>query len=151
MRYTITHWLCQSIAVVLVVTTPGVLFAGDVKGSSNDAASSASNTPIADSVREHVAAVAAQTARRRSDSLVNGALIGAGIAVGAGLAFCTAMEPWDNCRDDYGPMLRIGAIGAAIGVAIDALIRERVPATTRITAAPLVSRDAKGMQVTTRF
>ena len=50
---------------------------------------------------------------RESDSLLNGALIGTGAAVASGLLLCTMMEPWENCRDDYGPMARIGAIGAA--------------------------------------
>jgi hypothetical protein len=53
---------------------------------------------------------------RHSDSLLNGALIGAGVAVASGLLVCRTMEPWENCRDDVGPMLRIGAIGAAIGI-----------------------------------
>ena len=63
---------------------------------------------------------------RQSDSLLNGALIGAGVAVASGLGFCTLMEPWENCRDDFGPMLKVGAIGAGIGMAVDALIRKKV-------------------------
>ena len=62
---------------------------------------------------------------RQSDSPVNGALIGAGTAVASGLFLCTRTEPWRNCRDDVGPMLRIGAVGAATGIGIDALIRGR--------------------------
>ena len=62
---------------------------------------------------------------RQSDSLLNGALIGAGAAVASGLFVCTRMEPWENCRDDVGPMLQIGAIGAGIGIGVDALIRGR--------------------------
>ena len=50
---------------------------------------------------------------RESDSVLNGALIGAGVAVASGLFLCTRTEPWRNCRDDVGPMLRIGAVGAA--------------------------------------
>src|SRR5687768_16346740 len=63
-----------------------------------------------------------QVTRRHSDSLLNGALIGAGVAIGSGLALCRAMEPCENCRDDIGPMLRFGAVGAAVGMGIDALI-----------------------------
>jgi hypothetical protein len=62
---------------------------------------------------------------RRSDSVLNGALIGAGAAVATGLLLCSLTETWDNCRDDAGPMLRIGAIGAGAGVGIDALVRGR--------------------------
>src|SRR5687767_9551150 len=47
---------------------------------------------------------------RHSDSVINGALIGAGAAVASGLFLCSLTEPWENCRDDVGPMFRIGAI-----------------------------------------
>ena len=43
---------------------------------------------------------------RHSDSVLNGALIGAGAAVAAGLYLCNVTEPWENCRDDFGPMFR---------------------------------------------
>jgi hypothetical protein len=94
---------------------------------------------------------------RHSDSLLNGALIGAGVAVGSGLLLCRAMEPWENCRDDVGPMLRIGVLGAGIGVGIDALIRGRKtiyaapPGSTRLLTAPLVGRRAAGLQVSITF
>jgi hypothetical protein len=61
------------------------------------------------------------------------------------------MEPWENCRDDYGPLLRIAAVGAGIGAAVDALIRERVPARTRLSATPILKRRARGLQVSARF
>ncbi len=69
-----------------------------------------------------VSAASAQTSQpdvvevRQSDSLLNGALIGAGVAVASGLGFCTLMEPWENCRDDFGSMVKAGAIGAGIGI-----------------------------------
>ena len=94
--------------------------------------------------------------RRRSDSLLNGALIGAGAGVASGLLLCRAMEPWRNCRDDVGPMLGFGAIGAGIGMGIDALIRggETIyqPAgTTRLQVAPVVGRSAGGLRVAVSF
>lgn len=82
---------------------------------------------------------------RQSDSLLNGALIGAGAGVASGLFFCTLMEPWDNCKDDVGPMILTGSIGAAIGMGIDALIRRN------IYASPIVSRRAKGVRFSVRF
>ncbi len=92
---------------------------------------------------------------RQSDSLLNGALIGAGVAVASGLAFCTLMEPWDNCRDDVGPMIKIGAIGAGIGIGIDALIRRKVyqsaSGATEVHAAPIVGPRAKGLRLSVRF
>lgn len=94
---------------------------------------------------------------RESDSLLNGALIGAGVGVASGLFLCTRMEPWRNCRDDVGPMLKMGAIGAGVGIAIDALIRKRKPVnpsspdSTRMHAAPIIGRDARGIQISLSF
>jgi hypothetical protein len=94
---------------------------------------------------------------RHADSLINGALIGAGAAVASGLFLCNLTEPWENCRDDFGPMFRIGAVGAGIGIGIDALIRGRrtiydaAPASTRLYAAPIVARRTAGLQVALRF
>ena len=97
----------------------------------------------------------AGVAVRESDSLLNGALIGAGAAVASGLVFCTTMETWDNCRDDVGPMLKIGAIGAGIGMGIDALIRKKVyqsaSGATEVHAAPIIGRRAKGLRLSVSF
>ena len=102
--------------------------------------------------------VSAQTTSRSvNDSVVNGALIGAGAAVASGLFLCTRTEPWRNCRDDAGPILRIAAIGAAVGAGVDALIRRREPllsaqlGSARLDAAPLVARGAAGLRVSLRF
>jgi hypothetical protein len=94
---------------------------------------------------------------RESDSLINGALIGAGAAVASGLFVCTRMEPWRNCRDDVGPMFRIGALGAGIGIGIDALIRGRStiyevsPGRTMLYAAPIFARRTGGVQLSLTF
>ena len=94
---------------------------------------------------------------RHSDPVINGALIGAGAAVASGLLLCRLTEPWENCRDDVGPMLRIGAIGAGVGAGIDALIRGRRTiyeadrGPTRLHVAPIVARRAGGVQVSLSF
>ena len=92
---------------------------------------------------------------RESDSLLNGALIGAGVGVASGLFLCTRTEPWRNCRDDVGPMIKIGAIGAGIGIGIDALIRRKVyqsaSGATEVHAAPIVGRRAKGLRLSVKF
>ena len=110
-------------------------------------------TTVGDRVRELNASDVRRVRVRRPDSLLNGALIGAGSAVASGLFVCLLTEPWENCRDDVGPMLRIGAVGAAIGAGIDALIRGRKtiyeagrPAA-RIQAAPIVGHRALGVQM----
>jgi hypothetical protein len=54
-------------------------------------------------------------------------------------------------------MIRIGAIGAGIGIAVDALIRgrrtiyEAGQPSARLHAAPVISADARGMQVRVSF
>ena len=110
---------------------------------------------IGDAVARVTTAETRQNSRRESDSLLDGALIGAGTAVAIGLFLCTRGEPWENCRDDVGPMLRIAAIGAGVGIAIDALIRRKVTsdttATSRIHAAPMITRRAKGLQIAWTF
>ena len=92
---------------------------------------------------------------RQSDSLLNGALIGAGAGVASGLVLCSMMEPWSNCRDDFGSMFKIGAIGAGIGMGIDALIRKKVYQTAtgaaEVHTAPIIGRRAQGLQVSVRF
>jgi hypothetical protein len=108
-----------------------------------------------------VSGVSAQTPRaggvtvRESDSLLNGALIGAGVGVASGLFLCTRTEPWSNCRDDVGPMIKIGAIGAGIGMGIDALIRKKIyqsaSGATEVHAAPIVGRRAKGLRLSVMF
>jgi hypothetical protein len=110
------------------------------------------------SIASVAAAQAPQTSRvivRQSDSLLNGALIGAGAGVASGLFFCTRMEPWENCRDDYGAMFTVGAIGAGIGMGIDALIRKSVfqsaSGSTEVRALPIVSRRGKGLRFAVRF
>jgi hypothetical protein len=93
--------------------------------------------------------------RRRNDSVLNGALIGAAAGVGAGLASCLTMEPWEICNNP-GPLSIFAAVGAGIGIGIDALIREREviyqpTGATELHVAPLAGRGTKGVQVGLRF
>ena len=94
---------------------------------------------------------------RHSDPVINGALIGAGAAVASGLFLCGLTETWENCRDDAGPMLRIGALGAGVGIGIDALIRgrrtiyEAAQGSARLHAAPIVARRTGGLQLSLSF
>ena len=94
---------------------------------------------------------------RQPDSVLDGAVIGAGTAIASGLFLCTRTEPWRNCRDDVGPILGIGAIGAGAGMAIDALIRgrhtifERSRTAMRLTAAPFVASRARGVTLVLTF
>jgi hypothetical protein len=54
-------------------------------------------------------------------------------------------------------MLRIGAVGAGIGVATDALIRGRrtvydaAQGSARLRAMPIVAHDAMGLEIWLRF
>jgi hypothetical protein len=94
------------------------------------------------------------TAVRQSDSLLNGAIIGAGVGVASGLAFCNLMESWDTCRDDYRAMFTVGAIGAGVGIVVDALIRKKVYQTAsgvEVLTGALIRRREKGVQLSVRF
>lgn len=95
---------------------------------------------------------------RRSDSLLNGALIGAGVGAASGLLMCRTMEPWDVCLGDIGPIATAAAIGAGVGIGIDALIRSQRMAiyqsrdgSKQLHAAPIASRRARGVALTLRF
>ena len=52
-------------------------------------------------------------------------------------------------------MLRIGALGAGIGIGIDTLIRGRrtiyAAASVRLHVAPIVSSDTRGVQLWFRY
>jgi hypothetical protein len=94
---------------------------------------------------------------RRSDSLINGALIGAGSAVASGLGLCSLTESWENCRDDGGSIAAIAALGAGIGVAIDALLRDRRTiyeagtSSRELRIGPMLAPHARGLQIAVRF
>ena len=94
---------------------------------------------------------------RDSDQVINGALIGGAAAVASGLFLCRLTEPWENCRDDVGAMVRIGAIGAGVGVGIDALIRgrrtiyEAAKGSGRLHATPIIAPHTGGLQVSLIF
>lgn len=93
---------------------------------------------------------------RHFDSVLNGALIGAGAAVALGLTMCRLTEPWRNCRDDVGPMLRIGAIGAGIGIGVDALFRGRrtvydADGSARLEVTPVFGRGTGALRVSLAF
>jgi len=77
--------------------------------------------------------------------------------VPSGLFLCRLTEPWANCTDDVGPMLRVGAIGAGVGIGIDLLFRGRKtiyavePGAAQLSATPIVARRAGGLQISLNF
>jgi hypothetical protein len=93
---------------------------------------------------------------RKTDSIVNGALIGAGVAVASGLFLCRLTEPWEICWN-AGPLLQIGAVGAGAGASIDALIRgrttiyEAAPGKTRVRLMPALALRSAGLQLSLSF
>jgi hypothetical protein len=114
-------------------------------------------TAVGDETRSFRTTEVMRVRVRHSDRVLNGAVIGAGAAVASGLFLCSLTETWENCRDDVGPMARIGAIGAGVGIGIDALIRGRrtiyevAPRAIRLHAAPIFARRARGLQVLLSF
>ena len=151
-------WL-SAVMIAVLMLSPGAsasVWAQTVQTAGRDTRSIERPSVLdSNAVRLAPAAALSQTSRRESDSVLNGALIGAGVGVAAGLFLCTRTEPWENCRDDVGPMLRFGAIGAGVGITIDALIRRKVPSGTtaapRVHAAPMIAREARGVKVSVSF
>ena len=97
-----------------------------------------------------------QSGQRQADSVINGALIGAGAGVASGLFLCRLTEPWEVCRNNVGPLVGFAAIGAGIGIGIDVLIHKRKsgqPAVgaKELRAAPIVGRRVRGVQVSLDF
>ena len=97
--------------------------------------------------------------QRQGDSLVNGALIGAvsGFAPIAimGMAEESGGESCDFC---FAAALASGAVGAAIGIGVDAAIRKLAPiylgqasASPTVKLAPILRPGSKGLLVTLRF
>jgi hypothetical protein len=122
-----------------------------------DVAGDVVTTSTGEETRRIRKAEVTRVSARRADSVWNGALIGAGVGVASGLFFCSLMEPWETCRGDISSMSRVGALGAGIGIGIDALIRgrktlyEAVPGSRQLRAAPIVDRRARGLQVSLNF
>jgi hypothetical protein len=114
-------------------------------------------TRAGEDVRQLMVADVVRVRTRLADPLVNGAIVGAGTAIASGLFLCSLTETWENCRDDVGPMLRIGALGAGIGIAFDALLRrretiyERSSASARLRAAPFVAARGLGLRLELGF
>lgn len=114
-------------------------------------------TTAGDQIRRLRTADVMRVRVRHSDPVINGALIGAGAALASGLFLCHLTESWEVCRGNVGPMFRIGAIGAGVGIGIDALIRgrrtiyEAARGATRLRAAPIIARRTGGLQVSLSF
>ena len=92
------------------------------------------------------------------DSLLNGAIVGAGIGASAGVAFTHAVRDSDLTAGQYArSALIFGAIGAGAGVGVDALFnrghhRPAQPQRPRpLFIAPAVWHDLAGVIVKWRW
>ena len=87
------------------------------------------------------------------DSLVNGTIVGAAIGAGLGVLFTHAVRDSDLTAGQYaGGALIFGALGAGIGVGIDALLNRGPVVTPRkILIVPGVARRGAGVGVVYRW
>ncbi len=90
------------------------------------------------------------------DSLLNGAVIGGVVGAGIGVAFTHAVRDSDLVFSQYARgALVFGAIGAAVGLGVDALLNRASPGPAvtprRVSIAPTVWRDVAGVVVTWRW
>jgi hypothetical protein len=90
------------------------------------------------------------------DSLLNGTIVGAAVGAGAGVAFTHAVRDSDLGFGQYAyGALVFGAIGAGVGLGVDALRDRRSPGPAvtprRVLIAPTVWRDVAGVVVKWRW
>ena len=87
------------------------------------------------------------------DGLLNGALIGAAVGAGAGVAFTHAVRDSDLVFSQYARgALIFGAMGAGLGLGIDALFNQVSPrpgvAPRRLRFVPAIGRGVAGLAAT---
>lgn len=97
-----------------------------------------------------------QTSAQGGDSLLNGAVIGAAVGAGVGVAFTHAVRDSDLVFSQYARgALIFGAIGAGTGVGVDALLNRTsqrpVGTPRRVSIAPAVWRRVAGVVVKWRW
>jgi hypothetical protein len=90
------------------------------------------------------------------DGLLNGALIGGAIGAAAGIAFTHAVRDSDLVASQYARSgLIFGAMGAALGLGVDALFERVAPsplgAPRRVRIVPVLWRNRAGLAVTWRL
>ena len=90
------------------------------------------------------------------DPLLNGTVIGAAVGAAAGVAFTHAVRDSDLEVGQYAyGALVFGAIGAGVGLGVDALLNRRSPAPgatpRRVAIAPTVWRNVRGVVVKWRW
>ncbi len=96
-----------------------------------------------------------EASAQRRDSLINGAVVGAAIGAGAGIAFTHAVRDSDLTASQYARGAVIfGAIGAGIGLGVDALLRTQSHAPARpprIVIRPIVWRGMTKVNLILRW
>jgi len=112
------------------------------------------------SIRDYAQKDAIEIKKRKGDSLWNGAAIGAASGAGVGILDWVAEGGCDCTAGDVVAIVGVfSAMGAGVGIAIDALITHRKtiyrsPAPTslsRLALAPLLSSRSKGVTVKFSF
>ena len=97
-----------------------------------------------------------QAHAQRRDALLNGAVIGAAVGAGAGVAFSHAVRDSDLTFSQYARgALIFGAMGAGVGIGVDALLNRTSPGQgvtpRRVLIAPTLWRDVAGVVVKWRW
>lgn len=95
--------------------------------------------------------------KRYNDPVWQGALIGAIVGISPGLAYCAGRSD-GACSGTGGAFLSMGALGAGIGIGIDALIQGKkriyeagAGSSKTIAVAPVLSPNTKGLRVSFQF
>jgi hypothetical protein len=93
------------------------------------------------------------------DPLLNGAVIGAAVGAASGVAFAHVVRDSDLSVGQYAyGALVFGALGAGVGVGVDALLSRALPvngpssgAQGRVSIAPTISRQVRGVLLRWRW
>jgi hypothetical protein len=97
-----------------------------------------------------------QACAQGRDALLNGAIIGAAVGAGVGVAFTHAVRDSDLGFSQYAQgALVFGAIGAGVGLGVDALLYRASPdpgvTPRRVFIAPSIWRHVAGVAVKWRW
>lgn len=128
----------------------------EVKTRIVDVSADAVATSSGERVTRYRAADIRRVRARHFDPVWNGAAIGAASMIITGLSLCRLMEPWDTCVEPR-PLLQLGAMGAGIGIGIDAIWRgrrtiyEAGARSTRVSMMPILTGRAQGAIVQIAF
>ena len=133
-----------------------------VQGRIKNVSASSLTLLVADGERDFASPAVISIHRRRRDSLVNGAVLGAAVGAGGVILALTSYASAEGGHWPeevlFGQAALFGAIGAAVGTGVDALVKQQqllysasATSSSRIRVAPLLANHTRGVRVSIGF